>query len=99
MKLQILDQKETLDAFAISHDSCHYQKTSQWAAFMQKQQKCTPQYIGFFDEEKLAGTACLLKCKWLSHTYFYVPSGSCMESSDADTAAEAMQLLADYAKA
>ena len=59
-----------LDAFVSAHPYGHYMKTSMWA---QLQKHDRPHFYGFYDQDKLKGTAMILQRKQPGIHYFYVP--------------------------
>ncbi len=88
----------TNDQFVLASNYAHYQKTSMYAQFLQFTHKATIEYLGFYDQQQLKATAMVLIRRWLGvFSYAYIPSGICVDYSDATLLKQTHQALAQLA--
>ncbi|MEG0238995.1 lipid II:glycine glycyltransferase FemX [Anaerorhabdus sp.] len=82
--------------FVKNHTHGHYMKTSMWVNTLDANTK--PFYVGFYEEDKLIGTALVLKKKWLNKSYLYIPWGPCIDYQNQTQLKETLNLLKTFTK-
>ncbi|MBQ1321854.1 MAG: peptidoglycan bridge formation glycyltransferase FemA/FemB family protein [Solobacterium sp.] len=96
MELRRIEEKE-LNDFVMGSLNVHYMKTGMWARFKEKTDHDRHEFFGFYEEDRLVGTAMVLQNSWLGHRYLYVPWGVCMDYGDAEQVRKAYRLLQKHA--
>ncbi len=62
-------------SFISSHPLLHYMKTPMWANF----KKSDIHLVGLEENNQLIATALILEKKWFGKSYFYIPTGPCLD--------------------
>ena len=97
MQIREIKDSAVFDSFVENSSNNHYMKTSMWGEFEQKQAKRSYQMLGFYEKDRLAATALVLKGSWFGHPYLYIPKGPCMDYYDETARREVFTLLKQYA--
>lgn len=86
-----------LDEFVYNSSYSHFMQTSAWGD-VSKSRGYTPIYLGLFDNDKLVGTALLLKKKVLNYSTYYCPRGFVLDYSNKELIKEMINNLKKYVK-
>lgn len=86
-----------LDEFVYNSSYSHFMQTSAWGD-VSKSRGYTPIYLGLFDNDKLVGTALLLKKKVLNYSTYYCPRGFILDYSNKELIKEMIDNLKKYVK-
>lgn len=89
-----------LDGFVVDHPFSHYQKTSQYATFLEQVKQTPTMLLGFYEKQALAATAVLafLKTPLLGKTG-YIPTGCCVDYQDKELVERVYDALKPFALA
>lgn len=100
MRFVVNIDKHELNEFVRTHDYAHYMKTSFWAEYKSMTERYLPTYVGIYDNDKLVGTAILLKKRpWqIMKPYIYIPTGFCVDYSNRDHLDFLLSSVIAYAK-
>lgn len=86
-----------LDEFLYNSRYSHFMQTSAWGD-VSKSRGYTPIYLGLFNDDKLVGTALLLKKKVLNYSTYYCPRGFILDYSNKELTKEMINNLKKYVK-
>lgn len=89
--------EETFNHFVEHHQNFHYKKLSYFGKYQQHLQNDQFHLLGFYEQEQLVATALVLENTWLSHHYFYIPTGPCMDYTNLDLVSHVLTLLKQFA--
>ena len=98
MILKKMDDEQAFDAFVEAHPYAHYMKTSMWGHNQEHTKGYTCTMLGFMEDDKLTGTAMVLRGRSVGHPFLYIPKGPCIDYTDEKTVREAFSLLKEYAE-
>lgn len=97
MIYKIMEDAQSFDTFVENHPFCHFQKTSRWGDFNQKNYGVPYKLLGFYDEKQvLVATAMILFRKTLFGTYLYIPKGPCVDYENQKLTIQVLTLLKEY---
>ena len=97
LQIKLLQNRDILDAQNASSTYVHYMKSSMWASFKHETENYSYEFIGFYDDEKLCGTAMVLYNTWLTHRFAYIPAGPNIDYTNLELVTNVFNLLKDYA--
>lgn len=96
MILKEIDAKQ-MDDFILNSEYSHFMQTSAWGD-VSKTRGYIPIYLGLFAENKLVGTALLLKKKILNYATYYCPRGFILDYQNKELVREMIKELKTYVK-
>ena len=97
MEIRKIQDRELFDQYVLQHPYTHYMKTSMWGEFRKKTEHLRYEMLGFYDGERLCGTAMVVLGTWMLHRYAYIPWGPCIDYADEALRTEVFRLLKEYA--
>lgn len=87
------------DEFVQTSPYAHYQKMSMHGQFLIWNNKASVEYVGFYDQSELVGSALIMIKHFLGvFNYAYVPSGLCIDYKKVSLVEAAHQALKEHAK-
>ena len=98
MELRTISDRNLFDGFVKQSPYNHYMKTSMWGEFKKKTENDSYEMLGFYENGVLKGTAMVLRGKWLTHRYMYIPKGPCIDYDDPSAVRESFRLLSEYGR-
>lgn len=96
MELRVISEKE-FDLYQRSIKDAHFMQTSGFGD-VSKKRNYIPHYLGFYDENKIVGSALLLEKKLPVYSTFYCPRGFNANYNDKNILKQIIFLLKEYVK-
>ena len=96
MELRVISEKE-FDLYQRRIKDAHFMQTSGFGD-VSKKRNYIPHYLGFYDENKIVGSALLLEKKLPFYSTFYCPRGFNANYHDKNILKQIISLLKEYIK-